>query len=407
MHLFRISRRAVLATMAAIALSPSPVHAESYLGLSLQEAIQILEGQGLSVLYSSALVAPDMVIETEPDSATPTEILAEILQPHGLTVSPGPNGALLIVRAEGTARSDDGQPVNEPSIEELLVNASSYQFVRGVSSSVATLSVANLEVLPDLGDDPLRAVARLPGTATGGFTAKSNVRGGEVDETLVRFDDLRLYNPFHLKDFQSLFSTINQGNIDGMDVYTGGFPARYGDRMSSVIDISPLTTSEGPHGELSLSFFNASALVGGTFDEGAGDWLVSARRGNLDLIFDVIQTDLGEPNYVDAYARLGHQLTDALRITGNFLLFEDDILLTDSDQEEEATAEYQDKYFWLRLDHSVSERLEGNTLLARTDINSKRRGTYNLGGVGAGDVIRDVRSFYDRFHPDGLGMAIG
>ena len=393
MHLFRISRLAVLATIAAIALSPSPVHAESYLGLSLQEAIQVLDSQGLSVLYSTALVRPDMVVETEPSSTAATEILAEILRPHGLKLSPGPNGALLVVRAQSTADVDDGQPVNEPSIEELLVNASSYQFVRGVSSSVTTLSVADLEVLPDLGDDPLRAVARLPGTAANGFTAKSNVRGGEVDETLVRFDGLRLYNPFHLKDFQSLFSTINQGNIDGMDVYTGGFPARYGDRMSSVIDISPLTTSEGPHGELSLSFFNASALVGGTFDEGDGDWLVSARRGNLDLIFDVVKVELGEPKYVDAYARLGYQLTDALRVTGNFLLFEDDLLLTDSDQEEEATAEYQDKYLWLRLDHRVSAQLEGYTLLARTDVNSKRRGTYNLSGVGTGKVIRDVRSF--------------
>ncbi len=192
MHLFRISRVAVLATIAAIALSPSPVHAEPYLGLSLQEAIQILDSQGLSVLYSSALVRPDMVVETEPSSTAATEILAEILRPHGLMLSPGPNGALLVVRAESTADIDDSQPVNEPSIEELLVNASSYQFVRGVSSSVTTLSVADLEVLPNLGDDPLRAVARLPGTTANGFTAKSNVRGGEVDETLVRFDGLRL-----------------------------------------------------------------------------------------------------------------------------------------------------------------------------------------------------------------------
>ena len=406
MQLFRASRVAVLVTMAGLVLSPSPARADSYQGLSLQEAIQVLEGKGLSVLYSSALVEPDMVVETEPGATSPSEILAEILQPHGLMLSPGPNGVLLIVRAESLADVGDGQPVGKPLIEELLVNASQYQFVRGVNSSVTSLSAADLEVLPDLGDDPLRAVARLPGTATGGFTAKSNVRGGAVDETLVRFDGLRLYNPFHLKDFQSLFSTINQGNIDGMDVYTGGFPARYGDRMSSVIDISPLTNTEGPHGELSLSFFNAWALVGGTFDEGAGDWLMSARRGNLDLIFNVIKTELGEPQYVDAYARLGHQLTDALRVTGNFLLFKDDILLTDSDQEEEATAEYEDKYFWLRFDHSISEQLNGYTLLGRTDINSKRRGTYDLEGVGRGEVIRDIRSFtIDSMQTDWIWQA--
>ena len=70
-------------------------------------------------------------------------------------------------------------------------------------------------MLPDLGDDPLRAVARLPGVASSDFSAKANMRGGETDETLFRFDGLRLQNPFHLKDFQSVFSTIDPSVISG------------------------------------------------------------------------------------------------------------------------------------------------------------------------------------------------
>ena len=111
----------------------------------------------------------------------------------------------------------------------------------------------------NLGDDPLRAVSRLPGAAASDFTAKANIRGGEADEMLVRFDGLRLFNPFHFKDFQSLFSTIDPGIIRGIDVYTGAFPAAFGDRMSGVIDIASLQKANAPQRELSLSFFNASA----------------------------------------------------------------------------------------------------------------------------------------------------
>ena len=83
------------------------------------------------------------------------------------------------------------------------------------------------------------APQRLPGVASSDFSSKVNVRGGEADETLVRFDDLRLQNPYHLKDFQSTFSTIGPGVVSGMRVYAGGFPVTFGDRMSGVIDIDP------------------------------------------------------------------------------------------------------------------------------------------------------------------------
>ena len=144
------------------------------------------------------------------------------------------------------------------------------------------IEAADLELLPDIGDDPLRAVSRLPGTAAGDFTAKANFRGGEVDETLGRFDGLRLFNPFHFKDFQSIFSAIDPGIIRGIEVYTGAFPATFGDRMSGVIDIESLAGSNAPQREFMLSFFNASGQRRRLVRAGRGQWLLSARRSNLD-----------------------------------------------------------------------------------------------------------------------------
>ena len=68
-------------------------------------------------------------------------------------------------------------------------------------------------------------------------------------------------NPFHLKDFQGAFSTIDPAVVSAMHVYTGGFPVAFGDRMSGVVDIDPLMPDAPAYRELSLSFFNSSALI--------------------------------------------------------------------------------------------------------------------------------------------------
>jgi outer membrane receptor protein involved in Fe transport len=280
-----------------------------------------------------------------------------------------------------------------PELNELVVTASQYELTRGPAPPAAVMSAAALDFIPNPGDDPLRAAARLPGTAGADYTAKSNIRGGEVDEMLVRFDGLRLYNPFHLKDFQSIFSAIDPGITRQMNVYTGGFPSHYGDRMSSVIDIASLPAGERPYREVSLSFFNAAALATGGFDGGRGDWLLSARRGNLDLLFDVISSDLGEPSFLDVYARAGHRFRDAFGVTANFLLFDDDIVLFESGQKEEsARADYRDVYGWLRFDIAPREDFGGYLIVAHTELDSRRAGRTVQPGVATG-TLADARGF--------------
>lgn len=282
--------------------------------------------------------------------------------------------------------------VRGPDLAELVVTASQYELARGVGPMPVSMSAADLEFIPNPGDDPMRAVARLPGVASADYTAKSNIRGGEVDEMLVRFDNLRLYNPFHLKDFKSVFSAIDPGITQQMDIYTGGFPSTYGDRMSSVIDIASLPASEIPYREVSLSFFNASGLAKDSFNAGRGDWLVSARRGNLDLFFDVIDSKLGDPTYLDVYTRVANWFTDEFGVSANFLLFDDDIVLFDSDQEESAQADYRDVYYWLRFDLIPTDQISGNVIWARTELDSRRSGVTDQPGAVVGS-LSDVRSF--------------
>ena len=128
------------------------------------------------------------------------------------------------------------------------MSASHYRFGNEPVSPPTVLDSAQLESLPDLGEDPVRAVARLPGVAGQDFSSRFHLRGGTEEETLVRFDDLRLYNPYHLKDFLGVFSSIDPAIVSDIRVYTGGFPVAFGDRSSGVVDIAPRLAGERFHG---------------------------------------------------------------------------------------------------------------------------------------------------------------
>src|SRR5262249_3804316 len=139
---------------------------------------------------------------------------------------------------------------------------------------------------PHLGDDPFRVISQLPGTTPSDYTAKTNIRGGESNEVLVRCDGQELYNPFHLKDFQSAFTILDSRAIGGLDFLTGGFPAEYGSRMSGVIDLTTNAPSSRVHSAVGVSLISAYAFSEGPFAADRGHWLVSARHGFLKYLLD-------------------------------------------------------------------------------------------------------------------------
>lgn len=387
--------RTVHAILACCWLGPAlAAGPAAFRGLELEAAIARLAGDGLPILYSSDLVHPGMTVQAEPAAGEPRAILAEIVAPYGLAVAPGPNGALLLVRADAatdgrivgrTRRREDGAPP-----DEIVVSTSRYRLGEAPPPSFA-LAGTDIQAVPGLGEDALRAVTRLPGTAATEVSAKANIRGGEAEETLVRFDGLRLYDPYHLKDFQSVFSSIDPGLVSRMDVSTGGYPARYGARMSGVIDIEPLRPAEQPYRELSVSFLNAALLGSGGFAGGDGEWLLSARRSNLDLWFDWLGPEYGSPAYTELHGHLGLRLDGNWSLSGNFLLFDDDIELRDKDYEEVANADYRDAYAWVRLDY-VRDGTTGSVIAAHSALDSDRGGIVDQPGVSAGE-LRDERDF--------------
>ena len=102
---------------------------------------------------------------------------------------------------------------------------------------ISKISVKEIQDMPViLGEkDILKTIQLLPGIAPAGEgNAGFFVRGGGVDQNLILLDEAPVYNPSHLLGF---FSTFNSDAIKDITVYKGGFPAEYGGRLSSVVDI--------------------------------------------------------------------------------------------------------------------------------------------------------------------------
>jgi outer membrane receptor for ferrienterochelin and colicin len=278
-------------------------------------------------------------------------------------------------------------------IETVIVTGTRHHLPAGLTiGSAATFTAEQLETVPALGGDSIRIVNHLPGMSSVGVSASPLVRGGLQDETLIRINGVDLIEPFHLADFQSVFSAIDDRTVDSIDVYTGGFPARYGNRMSGVIELATGTSPRTQGTEVGLSMFSAMANTRGHTTDEATWWLGSARRGNLDLMIDRIDSRSGSPKYWDAYGSVGHRVSDALDVSLGTLLTEDDVVFRDDT--EEARSRIDNRYLWLRLDGRHGATTRSSTVLALVDsARRKDEVSPDLGEDTAGflDYTRDVR----------------
>ena len=119
------------------------------------------------------------------------------------------------------------------------------------------------------------------------------------------------------------------------------------------------------------------------------------------VFFDLVDSPLGEPKYHDLYGRVGHRFNDWLAVSANALAFNDEILAFDSDQEEAATAEYRDQYYWLRMDLGAPDGLGGRVLAAHSALEGERSGIAELPGVGSGTLLDDRHFTINSLQADG------
>lgn len=254
-------------------------------------------------------------------------------------------------------------------LEELTVSTSRYMLF---PNSLFFVDQRAIENLPDIGNDPIRSVHRLPGVAAGGWSAQSYFRGGEENETAIYLNGLNLLDPFHVRDYQNVFSSIDARSISGVEAYTGGFPANYGDRMSGMLILESQLPESPRHTELGISVFNTSILTSGYTDDGRFDWLLSARNSNLKYI---LNEDVGQPSYNDIFITAGFSPSPDSRLSFNVLRADDSILvITESavEEREQSTSDTLNQSFWLSMENHWTPDLSSITVLSSSKFNNDR-----------------------------------
>src|SRR5256885_2015044 len=203
-------------------LRADPVDPQRYAGHALAEALDDLRGRGLKLIYSSDLVRPDMIVAVDPPAGPRRLVLDRLLEPFGLTSQDGPGSSVLVVRSAPSGPPDgaDDRRPNGSAVfrEEIEVSSTASEAISDRPEAGRTLVPEQIREATQFGDDPNRAVARLPGVAAADRSAAFSIRGGEADETRFILDGLVIDDPFHLKDFLSFSSIIDSEALGGLEL---------------------------------------------------------------------------------------------------------------------------------------------------------------------------------------------
>ena len=376
-----------------------PAAAPSNATISLREALDRLRRAGFDVVYSSTLVTDSLRVPSEPGAGTLQQRAEKLLAGHQLELITIRPGRFAVVRQRVAAPAlpaDPGVPeaAAPQQIEEVAVFASRYRIAAFDDLAPSSLTRQQVEALPGIDEDVLRVARYLPGTATNGLSARSNVRGGRDNELAVYFDDVPLYEPFHYKDFQALLGVLDPSAVSRLDFYSGVFPAEFGDRLSGVLDISPRLPAAGlSEHELGVSLLYAHALSVGErrVRDRPVKWLASVRQSTAELAIRAAERTGIEPQFLDLLLRAEWSPGDDDTLTAGLIWLDDELEAETGGGAERTRASYRDRTGWVKWQHEF-ESQSLRLLLANSERHTDRGGTLQRAGDVDGSVREDRES---------------
>ena len=178
------------------------------------------------------------------------------------------------------------------TMDEVVIQGRSYK-VMNASEGISTVKVspAQLKLLPNVGEvDIFRSLQLLPGVSGSNESSSGLfVRGGTPDQNLVLLDGMTVYNVDH---FFGFFSAFNADAVKDVQLFKGAFPAKYGGRLSSVVDLTGNTGDPNAvHGSLGLNLLNARASLQIPLFK-KGSLTFSGRRSYTDVIRSGLYNDI-------------------------------------------------------------------------------------------------------------------
>jgi hypothetical protein len=244
------------------------------------------------------------------------------------------------------------------------------RFEEAAGATVRELTRDELKLIPGLAEaDVMRAVEALPGVvSTSDFSSAFNVRGGSADQNLILLDGIPIYNPFHLG---GVFSVFNSDLVERAELLAGGFPAQYGGRVSSVLNVISDAGDRSFDVRAGVSVLATRVSVGGSIPGMENSRLrVGVRRSYFDQLLKPLFDFPYHLTDAQVVGELWSGANDRVGITA--YIGEDVLSLAGSDS------------FPLKVDWQWGNKIVG------------ARWTRTLANGG----VLDVRSSYSQFHTE-------
>ena len=263
--------------------------------------------------------------------------------------------------------------------------------VRTPQMSVASIPIQTIKKLPVLmGEvDIIKSLQQLPGVSNAGEASSGfNVRGGAADQNLILLDQATIFNASHLFGFLSIY---NADAIRDMKLYKGGMPARYGGRISSVLDVYQKDGNNTQyHGTGGIGSLSSRFLLEGPIVKDKSSFLIGGRASYAHLFLKLTDND-NSAYFYDLNMKLHTQLNEqnSLYLSG---YFGRDVF----DLSQAFSNSYGNTLVNLRWNHLFSDQLFSNLSLVYSDYYYGMK--IDLSGFKWDSWIRNANLLYDFKH---------
>ncbi|HLW33173.1 MAG TPA: TonB-dependent receptor [Aequorivita sp.] len=249
------------------------------------------------------------------------------------------------------------------SLDEVVIETNIERLnIRSSQMSTNTLSTNTIKKIPVvLGEvDVIKAITLLPGVSTAGEGASGfNVRGGAADQNLILLDEATLYNSSHLFGF---FSVFNPDAIKDLTLYKGGIPARYGGRISSVLDIYQKDGNKREYqASGGIGLVASRLLLQGPIKKDTASFLLGGRSSYAHLFLPLFDND-NVAYFYDLNTKLSYNLNKNNRLFLSGYFGRDVFEISDA-----FSNSFGNTVLNLRWNHLFSDRLFSNLSLIYSD----------------------------------------
>ncbi len=278
------------------------------------------------------------------------------------------------------------------SLDEVVIKENVEKInIRKPQMSVNSLSIKTIKQLPVvLGEvDVIKSITLLPGVTNASEGSSGfNVRGGSADQNLILLDEATIFNSSHLFGF---FSVFNPDAIKDIKLYKGGIPAKYGGRVSSVLDIYQ---KEGNNEQFRMNggigLVSSRLLAEGPIKKGKGSFLLGGRSSYAHLFLPLFDLD-NVAYFYDLNTKLSYRLNEKNSIYLSGYFGRDVFSLGDS-----FSNTYGNSVVNFRWNHLFSDKLFSNLSLIYSDYYYGL--TLNFVGFDWESGIRNFNLKYDLKH---------